>query len=795
MGLKEIIIAFIFFVFVTLIFFHKIFFGLIPLPTDLIVGAYYPWLNYKWGNYVIGVPVQNSKLSDAVSLYYPFKSLVADFEKKGQLPLWNPYMFGGYPLFANTQVGILFPTMIFYLLFSAPVAWTIQVMSQPFLASLFMYILLRHLKLNKLSSIFGSIVYGFGGSTILWIQWNTQATTSLFLPILIFLEDKYLISRSFKWGALLSIVVCLQILAGYLPIIPFTFLGMGIWYLFRSNRLFADLRILFFIILGLSLSAIFLLPVVELIRISQRVIETLTGGNPFFAPENIVNLIAPDFFGNPATGNFWGRGDNMDTTIYAGVTTLIFSLLGLKNFFNKTEIKFALFLFILALVISISNPLSVFLYKLGLWGGSSITMNRVNFLINFSLSILGAYGIMLIEKKSKLSLNPSLWILSVVLGVTAGLLISKQLLLKSLNSIQLLRDSIEVLLTHINISLRNLLLPLFIVVTVFLLIVLLNKLKRFKSIAEIAFVLLLVFELFRFGLKFNTFSKTDFIYPETPISKFLEKYPNDRVIAERDIFPANMWVPFKISSLQGYDGIYPLNTAKLLAIIDSDNLDSAPKPRWGIVGNFNSNILDQTNTRFLLAVKRDAQGRASSNGKVSVTIPPKYKEVFENKGVAILENTQSLPRVYLTKQVIKASDIDTLKLMQDDNFPIRTISITDDFEFNNNPTETSNVELTYNTLTNSHVQIKAISNTDAYLVVLDSFYPGWKAFIDGKESTIHRTNYNFRGVFLPKGTHIIEFIYTPKSLEYGAIISGVSFLIIIILLIIPIYRRNIKSSK
>lgn len=787
MNFKEASIAFIFFVFITLIFFYKIFLGLIPLPTDLIVGAYFPWINYKWGNFSVGVPVQNPKLSDAVSLYYPFKSLAADFEKKGQLPLWNPYMFGGYPLLANVQAGLFFPTMIFYLLFSSPIAWTLQVISQPLFASFFMYLLLRHFKLSLLPSIFGSIIYGFGGSTILWIQWNTQATTSLFLPILILLEDKYLISRSLKWGGLLSIFICLQIFAGYLPVIPFTFICMGLWFFFKSKQLLPDTQILFFIALGLSLSAIFLLPVAELIRISQRTIESLGGSSPFFAPENLINLIAPDFYGNPATGNFWGKGDNMDMTIYAGVTALIFAIFGLKKYFGKTEVRFAFCLLVLALIISLPNPLSTLLYNLGLWGGPSLTMNRINFLLNFSLAILGAYGLSVIRNSAKLSLKPGIWVLSVILGIVIGLIFSKQLLQRTLHSIQISTDTnnlindINAAFIHINISLRNLALPLLIVLIVSLLIIISNYSKRARLITPALLVFILTFELFRFGLKFNSFSSADFLYPKTPISEYLEKFPNDRFIAEKDIFPADMWIPFKISSIQGYDGIYPLSIAQLLAVSDSGNIGAAPKPRWGIIGNFDSKILDETNTRFLLAVKRGEEGRANNNGMISNHIPPKYKEVFVDKGVAILENTQSLPRVYLTKNVIKASDQETLKLMIDDNFPIKTTSISD-FEWSNNSAEILQDNLIYEQITNSHIKIQTTSNADAYLVVLDSFYPGWKAYIDDKETQIHKTNYNFRGILLPKGSHMVEFRYLPQSLVYGAIISGCSLMILAVLL-------------
>jgi hypothetical protein len=58
-----------------LIFFWQFFLkGLIPIPGDLVIGAYYPWLNQKWG-YSVGVPVKNPGDPDIVSNFYPFKKI------------------------------------------------------------------------------------------------------------------------------------------------------------------------------------------------------------------------------------------------------------------------------------------------------------------------------------------------------------------------------------------------------------------------------------------------------------------------------------------------------------------------------------------------------------------------------------------------------------------------------------------------------------------------------------------------------------------------------------------------
>jgi uncharacterized membrane protein YfhO len=59
-------------------------------------------------------------------------------------------------------------------------------------------------------------------------------------------------------------------------------------------------------------------------------------------------------------------------------------------------------------------------------------------------------------------------------------------------------------------------------------------------------------------------------------------------------------------------------------------------------------------------------------------------------------------------------------------------------------------------------------------MLTDSWYPGWVAFVDGKETPIHRADYIFRAVPLTPGEHSVVFEYRPMSLLWGAIISGLS---------------------
>lgn len=63
-----------------------------------------------------------------------------------------------------------------------------------------------------------------------------------------------------------------------------------------------------------------------------------------------------------------------------------------------------------------------------------------------------------------------------------------------------------------------------------------------------------------------------------------------------------------------------------------------------------------------------------------------------------------------------------------------------------------------------------------FLVVLDSYYPGWKAYVDGRESGILRANYAFRAVEVPAGIHTVALSYSPRSFQVGFAVTAIFLL-------------------
>ena len=72
---------------------------------------------------------------------------------------------------------------------------------------------------------------------------------------------------------------------------------------------------------------------------------------------------------------------------------------------------------------------------------------------------------------------------------------------------------------------------------------------------------------------------------------------------------------------------------------------------------------------------------------------------------------------------------------------------------------------------NNRLQLLVRAPENTFLVLNDTYFPGWKAFVDGKQTTIYRADYTFRAISLNAGTHRVDFVYDPLSFKLGVMIS------------------------
>ncbi len=76
------------------------------------------------------------------------------------------------------------------------------------------------------------------------------------------------------------------------------------------------------------------------------------------------------------------------------------------------------------------------------------------------------------------------------------------------------------------------------------------------------------------------------------------------------------------------------------------------------------------------------------------------------------------------------------------------------------------------------VRLEASLASPGYLLLLDTYFPGWRATVNGAPAPIYRADFNFRAVPLPAGKSTVIFSYRPESLRIGIYLCALGILLL-----------------
>jgi len=440
----------LFIIFLAIVFFWQFFIkGLLPIPADTIVGLYHPFRDLYTKNYPNGVPFKNFLITDPVRQQYLWRELAISAEKKLELPLWNPYNFAGTPLLANFQSGFFYFLNVLFLVIPFSMAWSLIIFLGPLLSGVFLYLYLNNLKLSKWASLLGAISYSFCGFSVAWMEWGTITHVSLWLPlILLSIDNLFLNKRKLKWSLLFLFSLVASFFAGHLQIFFYLFIFSWIYFLARWIQFGLKRNtFLFYLMLNiffLMLTAIQWMPTFQLISLSARNIDVLNFNNPgWFVPwQNLIQFIAPDYFGNPTTLNYWGVWNYGELVGYVGVIPLILALFAMFYRKDKKTLLFGTILF-LSLVFALPTFVAKIPYTLKIAFFNTAQPTRLIFIIDFALSVLSALGFdyLLKAKKKSVIIYPLIFIAAIL--ICLWMFIPKEHLLVVRNNLFLPNSIIE----------------------------------------------------------------------------------------------------------------------------------------------------------------------------------------------------------------------------------------------------------------------------------------------------------------------------------------------------------------
>lgn len=246
-------------------------------------------------------------LSDVWHLNYPYKNFLSQELKLGRLPFWTDMIGNGYPIAAEGQIGSfsLWNWLIFGFL-PMPQAFMVALWSVFLIAGIGTYFFLREINLKRYESIIGSVITVVSGYFIAHMTHLNLLQSFALIPWVLFIVEKFIKLGKTKYLLWLGMILSQMIFVGYPQTFINTFLIIGLYLLSRKIKIRKIVvSLLFSLLIALSLSAVQLIPLLELANQSNT--SEAAAKQRFIHPLPIKHLLTifwPYIFGDPSQGTY-----------------------------------------------------------------------------------------------------------------------------------------------------------------------------------------------------------------------------------------------------------------------------------------------------------------------------------------------------------------------------------------------------------------------------------------------------------------------------------------------------------
>jgi hypothetical protein len=735
---------------------------------------------------------------DVGEYFYWYETFIKKTFLSGSIPLWNPYYYCGQPFLANPQTFIMYPATALYILLPLPLAFNLDILIHILMAAIGMFLLVQFITSSMAAGIASALVFSLSGYFMdnLFAGHITMIHTAALIPWIFYLIEKAITAqgpclgdagdhkqtkqrppseegggrktrikseevilrepramnghRTYRYCMLAGLALGIQILGGEPQNSYYTTLFLTLYFFLRhiiangsvSLKLLGTVvpQYLVIIVAAFCLAAIQIFPTLEFFSLCDRSEKNFAFSSVFsFPPQNFFTFLIPRPESAHALSSFRDLVVNWEFSGYMSIPAVVAAIIGATyTEHRRYRVIFAgLAVFAATVFLGSYTPLYQVYYTV-IPGLSLFRIpSRCILFFIFPLAILVGMGIQVLQEKD-LTRKLITFISLVLTGVLALILAGSALFNIPLSSIQIKQALAILALTT---------------AAVWVLF--------FSRKKVLVYVLT---ALFFFDLFFVYHGVIPVLHEDT----LLERYEYEPLFQGP---PSSYRVALPVGMLRGIyyeyhglNGYAPIVLKDFFAYVHS---------MAGIPVNYlaRSSLSDELFKASLPFSSR--------------IFGIKYAIVRTPQGYQMLTAREYQPRASLMREAIFTDRFeDHLQYLKNPSFnPMKTVLLmqsSKDYVMAGNlqagPPGQDRVNIV--SYSPNRIDLESSSPSTTILLLSELYYPGWKAYVDGRKTPVLRADYLLRAVKLDAGNHSISMVYRPMSFIVGASITLCTMLVL-----------------
>ena len=785
---KAIVLAI--FVAVVAVFFSDVLFGDRVLITSNPAHVE-PWSHYASADDAAGKTYR----TDAFYTYLPRRAELTRAVRQGRLPLWNPYIFCGTPFFADPQSRVLYPISLLLCIFEPARAMGYDVAIHFLIAMLGMYLFLSVAGASAPGALLGSLLYAFSSFFFLRMGHPTFVASASYIPLLFYGYERAR-AGGCKGTLLLVVFLVLGYLSGFPQVFMLGVLALLVYIVWdfgesllagRPDRALRAVKAGAVAgLLSAAIVAVHLIPFAELIRNSVGLgmdFEAMSDRH-IWSPVFLLRSLVPDFFGNPVEGTNWlllvkqgVHPYNTGFMVYCGGGSIMLLIASLPLAGKYRAVRPLLMILALAVGVAVSAavfrvaaavvPLLLYSQIDRIAAVACFALAALSGMV-FSSMVSGEYAL-----HRKYFLIVGVPVLIAVLGTGIAFYADGESIVsgldaraESLGAAEWLRPSSVKLQTWVGGGEAEWLayekarinkgIAFFSLAWLFICLLAVIGRRRASCgtggrmahcVIGMMLFLCLVVEVLGTARSYYV-SQPSRLVSETEGMRFLRELQGEDC-------------KWRFASLTPYSAVLPVNTGQVsgicfvggrATIVPEAFYDlmaaQGPAGTTGGAGSARRTPGEMACARYEIGSLRKGPG------------PGPGRSAIYEEDMIVYENEYALPKGFC---------VPAGRVSPSGRRGREAVGVKEYMQDAANPTCGSVSIVSYEP---EKVELRVSAAADCFLVFQDTYYPGWRARVDGADTRVLRTDLGFRSVAVTEGEHEVIMEFRPKSLNMGLILTG-----------------------